>query len=90
MSEFKLGDLVEFIPENFDWPDWSFRLIGIGYVENIGEENMGNGSYNVYHIYCGKLVKQQMKNFVEIEIKNQVIVLSEKQMRIICRKINSK
>ena len=90
MSEFKLGDLVEFIPENFDYPFWTYRLIGVGYIENVGEEYLDDSPSKVYHIYCGKIVKQQMKNFAEIEVKNQVFVLSEKQMRLLCKKLNSK
>ncbi len=91
MSEFKLGDLVEFIPENFDYPNWRHRLIGIGYIEKIHEENsFARTTYKVYHIYCGKLIKQQMKNFVELEVKNTTIQLDENDIGVLCRKINSK
>ncbi len=90
MSEFKLGDLVEFIPENFDYPNWTFRLIGIGYIEKIRETANIKGGNKVFHVYCGKVTKQQMKNFVEIEIKDQTFQIDETKMGVLCRKINSK
>jgi hypothetical protein len=90
MSEFKLGDLVEFIPENFDYPNWTFRLIGIGYIEKIRETGNIKGGNKVFHVYCGKVTKQQMKNFVEIEIKDKTFQIDETKMGVLCRKINSK
>ena len=86
MSHFKLGDLVEFIPENFDNPPWPYRLIGHGYIEEISED-LG---YTWYHIYCGKVVKQQMKNFVEIQLKDQNFEFNHLDMERLCKKINSK
>jgi hypothetical protein len=83
MSEFKLGDLVEFIPENFDYPKYTYRLMGIGYIEQITEDN-------IYFVYCGKVTKQQMKNFAELELKDKTFSFTEEIMRIICRKLNSK
>lgn len=85
---FNLGDLVEFIPENFDYPDWSFRLIGIGYIDNIEIAKDFNGNfntYNVYHIYCGKVQKQQMKNFVIQELINKTFIIHEFEMQKICK-----
>ena len=91
MSEFKLGDLVEFIPENFEYSLlWKVRLIGIGYIEDITQEIFDGESLNVYHIYCGKIIKQQMKNFVEIEVHDQTYHLIENEMVKLCRKLNSK
>lgn len=91
MSEFQMGDLVEFIPENFDYPLWKVRLIGIGYIENITATVGSDGKiYKIYTVYCGKIIKQQMKNFVEIEVKNQTFELVEYEMEKVCRKLNSK
>ena len=91
MSKFKMGDLVEFIPENFDYPMWKVRLIGVGYVENITATVGSDGkTYKLYYVYCGKIIKQQMKNFVEIEVKDQTFELVECEMEKVCRKLNSK
>lgn len=91
MYDFKMGDLVEFIPENFDYPNWKHRLIGVGYIENIVEViGSDNLKYKIYHVYCGKVIKQQMKNFVEIEVKDQTFELVEYEMEKVCRKLNSK
>lgn len=91
MSEFKLGDLVEFIPENFEYsPLWKVRLIGVGYIEDITQEIFDGESLNIYHVYCGKIIKQQMKNFVEIEVHDQTYRLIENEMVKLCRKLNSK
>jgi len=91
MSEFKLGDLVEFIPENFEYgPMWNVRLIGVGYIENITQETFDGDIIIVYEVYCAKVIKQQMKNFVEIEVRDQTFHLTEREMMKICRKLNSK
>jgi hypothetical protein len=90
MNDFNLGDLVEFIPENFDYPNWRYRLIGIGYIEKIHEVTNVHGLYRVFHVYCGKVIKQQIKNFVEIEVKNQTFQLDETEMGVLCKKLNSK
>jgi hypothetical protein len=91
MSEFKLGDLVEFIPENFEYSLlWKVRLIGVGYIEDITQEIFDGESLNVYHVYCGKIIKQQMKNFVEIEVHDQTYHLTENEMVKLCRKLNLK
>ena len=86
MSEFKLGDLVEFIPENFDYPDWTYRLIGHGFIDDIVEVD----GYIFYNVYCGKVIKQQMKNFVEIEVTDRVFEIEKENMEKLCRKLNSK
>ena len=91
MSTFKLGDLVEFIPENFEYgPAWKVRLMGVGYIENITQEKFDGDIIIVYGVYCAKLVKQQMKNFVEIEVRDQTLFLTESEMGKLCRKLNSK
>ena len=91
MSDFKMGDLVEFIPENFDYPNWKYRLIGIGYIEDIRVEAASNHKYyKTYYVYCGKVIKQQMKNFAEIEVKDQTFELVDYEIEKLCKKINSK
>lgn len=85
MNEFKIGDLVQFIPENFDRVLWSFCYIGIGFIESINYVHTQHGAYKIYTIYCGKVIKQQMKNFVEIEVKNATIQLIGSEMNKLCR-----
>lgn len=85
---FKAGDLIEFIPENFDYPDWNYRLIGVGYIDFIEIAKDFNGVFsniNLYHIYCGKVDKQQMKNFAIQTLTNKTFIINEIQMQKVCR-----
>lgn len=85
MSEFKLGDLVQFIPENFDRIRWPYCYVGVGFIDDITEVILVSGKTKVYSIFCGKVIRQQMNNFAEIELKNKVVELSEKDMYTLCR-----
>ena len=90
---FNLGDIVEFIPENFDYPTWTYRLIGFGYIEMIEKIKDYNGTRNemyLYHIYCGSVEKQQMKNFAHSVINNRTFQIIESEMRKICKVISGK
>jgi hypothetical protein len=91
MVDFRIGDLVQFIPENFDRSLFNYCLIGIGYIENIDmmpimDVKSERKQIAVYQIYCGKIVKQMMKNFAEIEMKGITFQFTEKQMQEICKK----
>jgi hypothetical protein len=90
---FNLGDIVQFIPENFDFPQWNYRLIGIGYIEKIEKIKDFNGSMqqqNLYHVYCGKVEKQQMKNFAQLSLQNKTFTIIESEMQRICEVISGK
>lgn len=89
MQNFKIGDLVEFIPENFNYPSWNVRLIGVGYIERIQPKNVLTYDTQVYYIYCGKLTQQQMNNFVEIDLEDQTIRVTGLEIQSLCRKLNS-
>jgi hypothetical protein len=89
VSEFKIGDLIEFIPENFQYPTWDCRYVGIGYIERIESKLMLSYDKKIYYIYCSKLTRQQMKNFVEYDLEDKMIELTEQDINLLCKKLNS-
>ena len=92
-KEFNLGDIVQFIPENFDFPQWNYRLIGIGYIENIElikDFNGMMGQIKLYHVYCGRIEKQQMKNFAYSTIENKTFHIIETEIQKVCEVISRK
>ena len=91
MQTFNVGDLVQFIPENFDDITWSYRYEGVGYIEEITDWSVKTNSIKglkVYKIFCGKIIRQQMKNFAEIELKDIVLEFTDKDMQKVCKKLN--
>lgn len=92
MSDFKVGDLVQFIPENFDRRLWKWAYIGIGYIESIDVREDEESVYfntepsRVYKIFCGKVIRQQMSNFAELELRNATVEIFGKHINTVCKK----
>lgn len=90
MTDFQIGDLVEFIPENFSSFYWTYCLVGVGYIEKIDKIktiNIAEQHVDIYSVYCGKVIKQLNKNFVEMEVRDITFQFTNSQMKQICKKL---
>lgn len=91
MEEFNIGDLVQFIPSGFNRSLWKYCLVGIGYIESIEyvstlQEDGMQRDIRIYKVFCGRVMKQQMNNFAELELRNMTFQFTDHQMQQICTK----
>lgn len=76
-NNWQIADLVELIPGNYFSESRRSWIYGYGYIEDI---YINKQNIKIYKVIIFNAIKQQVKNFAEMDIGEYVITASESEM----------